>query len=593
MRRPLLVILLLLSAVTTSGCGLFGVGCLSQQAHDASVFAPLPFVCLFFSGDCCTDKDEKGNIGCGDLFDPFFYPCGQAAHGGCHCFDITKDGSQRQSRASAAYGIPTIDYAVGLPFTGMRTAHRLSFDAAPQSLQTFAGAVTYSPGFVFNGFTALGPAGTTIGGYGFDFDGNGSADATLPVRALDADHAYVDINLDGQATLVDPTIEHDADVPAPGARTFVLALPAGGDMAPKLARVPSQATTLKIHVTLAAGILDNPPNPGAYGVTGTFTSVDPDTGDASNGTGQSPQSVSVPTVGIMIDPSPLELLDHFLCYKTKPSKGNVCGAAASANVGALCTTDADCGGGPVGACAKNKFPKGVQTTLADRYTSFAPRAADVAKPVKLCTPVDQNGEGRHDTTTHLRGFQIKDAKGTTKRAASVPLRIVNQLGTVAVQVKGPDTLLEPASKQLGSVAPTLGPNVVDRYACYKTKLVTKRCSGDPSRACKTDAACGADGPCLGKFPKGLQVTLTDQFATGKRFDVVKPTRLCTPALANGDPIASPDGQLLCYKVKPAAGVAKHGPVVGAIHTTSALGRERLDTVVEDEVCVPSLELTTS
>ena len=591
MRRILPIVLLALVTLTSSGCGLFGLGCTSQLAKEVPSDS-----CLFFSGDCCPGKNGNGTITCGSLLGFFVYPCGGAGlgHTGCFCFEggPFPSAPQQSFEPRAAYTSPTVDYDVGLPFTGMRSAHRLSFAAEPQALQTFSGAVSYASGFVFNGFTALGPAGTTIGGYGFDFDGNGTADVTLPVRALDADHAYVDINLDGQATLVDPTILHTANLPSAGAHTFGLSLPAGGDMAPNIARVPSQATTLRIMVTLAAGILDNPPTPGAYTVSGSFTSVDPDTGDASDGSGQSPQTVSVPMVGIAIDPSPLELLDHFLCYKTKPSKGNVCNASAAANAGAPCTTDADCGG-TLGSCAKNKLPKGVQATLADRYGGFTAGAVDVAKSVRLCTPADKNGEGRHDAVTHLRGFQIKDAKGTPKRATSAPLRVVNQLGTVAVQVKGPNTLYEPAAKALDAVASPLGPNVVDRYECYKTKLVTKRCSGDASRICKTDAACGGDGPCLGKFPKGLQVTVTDQFATGKRFDVVKPTRLCTPALANGDAIASPDGQLLCYKVKPAAGFAKHVPVVGRIHTTSALGRDRLDTVAEDELCVPSLELTTS
>jgi hypothetical protein len=137
------------------------------------------------------------------------------------------------------------------------------------------------------------------------------------------------------------------------------------------------------------------------------------------------------------------------------------------------------------------------------------------------------------------------------------------------------------------------PNTVDRYQCYKAKALTKRCAGDPSRACKTSAACGGDGPCLGKFPKGLQVTLLDQFTPGKRFDVTKPTRFCAPALANGDPIQSENGYLMCYKVKPAAGEPKHAAIGGSIHTTTQLGRDRLDTVAADELCVPSLELSAS
>ncbi|MEO6025831.1 MAG: hypothetical protein ABIR79_03070, partial [Candidatus Binatia bacterium] len=136
----------------------------------------------------------------------------------------------------------------------------------------------------------------------------------------------------------------------------------------------------------------------------------------------------------------------------------------------------------------------------------------------------------------------------------------------------------------------LGANTVDRYQCSKPKLVTKRCAGDLTVACKTSATCGAAGPCLGKFPKGRQVMLADQFTSNRRFDVVKPTRFCSPALANGDPVQSPDGHLMCFKVKAAAGEPKHTVVVGTVHTTTQLARERLDTVGEDELCVPSLEL---
>jgi hypothetical protein len=34
-------------------------------------------------------------------------------------------------------------------------------------------------------------------------------------------------------------------------------------------------------------------------------------------------------------------------------------------------------------------------------------------------------------------------------------------------------------------------------------------------------------------------------------------------------------------------------VIGTIHTTTQLGRERVDTTVADELCVPSFELSQS
>jgi hypothetical protein len=90
---------------------------------------------------------------------------------------------------------------------------------------------------------------------------------------------------------------------------------------------------------------------------------------------------------------------------------------------------------------------------------------------------------------------------------------------------------------------------------------------------------------------GLEVTVADQFVpAGKRFALKKPTRLCAPAVKNDEPVQSPDGHLLCYQVTPAAGAPAHEKVVGSIHTTTQLGRDRLDTVVEEELCVPSLKV---
>lgn len=581
MRRNVQLGLVMFSALVLPGC-FMGLSC----DDEPSLAGPF---CLFYSKACCP-TDQAGVVGCGSLTQGFVFPCAGGAHGGCVCVEPgSTNGVVSEESRVPTYTLPLFTFDVGLPFAGMSPAHRLTFDTTADSWQTYSGAVTYSDGFGFNGFTALGPAGTQIGSYGFDLDADDKVEAEVPVRALTADTAYADVNFDGVATAFDPTIQHLANVPTQGARTFNLLLPYGGDFAPNLARGPR---SFRVHIRLNAGILVNPGTPDAYDVRGTFTSVDPSTGDANDGTGSSPFTVIAPPVAIAIVPSPLEILDHFLCYKTKASKGNICNDTAGTNRGGLCVTDAECGG-TAGACVKPKFAKGVQTGLAEKFGGFTTRTADVKKPIDLCTPADKNGEGRHDTVTHLRGYQIKDVKGSAPRDPLPPLRIVNPLGTLAVQIKAADRLYEPTAKALGAPAAALGMHAVDRYQCYPAKALAKRCDGDPARKCKTSGDCGLDGPCLGKFPKGLQVTVTDQFAAAKRFDVTKPTRLCSPALANGEPIQSPGGYLMCYKVKPAANVAKHTPIVGTIHTASRFGRERVDTVTEAELCVPSLDLTST
>ena len=98
-----------------------------------------------------------------------------------------------------------------------------------------------------------------------------------------------------------------------------------------------------------------------------------------------------------------------------------------------------------------------------------------------------------------------------------------------------------------------------------------------------------------KVPKGIKrfqrrtVTLADQFED-KEFVVTKPTKLCTPVDKNGEGFVNPkgkDGQhLMCYKVKPASGEAKHAKRTG-VHVNNQFGPEQLDTIKEEELCVPS------
>jgi hypothetical protein len=44
---------------------------------------------------------------------------------------------------------------------------------------------------------------------------------------------------------------------------------------------------------------------------------------------------------------------------------------------------------------------------------------------------------------------------------------------------------------------------------------------------------------------------------------------------------------MCYDVRPAAGQPNHVPYIGVIHTQNQFGAGRLDTVKEEELCVPA------
>ena len=79
------------------------------------------------------------------------------------------------------------------------------------------------------------------------------------------------------------------------------------------------------------------------------------------------------------------------------------------------------------------------------------------------------------------------------------------------------------------------------------------------------------------------------FQAAKRYAVVKPTRLCTPAEKNDEPVKRSDAHLMCYQLKLAKTdprQAKHTRRIG-VRVANQLVRERVDTVKEEELCVPS------
>jgi hypothetical protein len=55
---------------------------------------------------------------------------------------------------------------------------------------------------------------------------------------------------------------------------------------------------------------------------------------------------------------------------------------------------------------------------------------------------------------------------------------------------------------------------------------------------------------------------------------------------NGEEKKNPDTHLMCYQAKPAVGQPKHVKVLG-IHVNNQFGPEQLDTIKEEEFCVPS------
>ena len=261
-------------------------------------------------------------------------------------------------------------------------------------------------------------------------------------------------------------------------------------------------------------------------------------------------------------------LDHFLCYKTKSSKGSICSASSAVNAGAACSTEADCGGNEATSfCVPNKLPKGIQATLGEITDGDVGTLVDVKKGLALCNPANKNGEGIADPDDHLRSFGIAVAKTGEPQPPFPPLSgaiVSNQFGTLALDAGKVDRLLVPAAKSLDTpVAPPEAP-AINHFRCAKVKVS----KGTP------------------RFEPILGVTVEDQFAQPKQYDLKKPSRLCTPVQKNLEPFIGSADVLLCYGAKPAKGQPKHVRVLG-LHVAHQFALELLDTVKEEELCVPS------
>ncbi len=221
-------------------------------------------------------------------------------------------------------------------------------------------------------------------------------------------------------------------------------------------------------------------------------------------------------------------------------------------------------------------PSGV--TLTDQFETGT--LVNVLKSVSLCAPADKNDEGVADDATHLKGYQIRLTSTRPAQPKHVPRKnvtIVNQFGTLLVDTITPDRLLVPAATDLTSPAspPAPGGHDVDHFRCYKVKMTKGH-----------------------RFTAIPGVSVVDQFNESligslgrpKLFDVKKPTRLCAPADKNGEGIKDEGRHLMCYQVTKARNEPKHVPVHG-VHVADQFGPEELNTITEEELCVPSLTAT--
>jgi hypothetical protein len=216
-------------------------------------------------------------------------------------------------------------------------------------------------------------------------------------------------------------------------------------------------------------------------------------------------------------------LDHFQCYEIKPK--------AFASI--------------PGVSVEDQFGQHTET---------------VRFPHRLCAPADKRDEFPDAPThpEHLIGHLV------TGPPVKVPNQtLVNQFGTIKLDVIKPDILMVPTLKTLAPPGPSpLTQPTIDHFQCYKVK---------PSK--------GAP-----KFQKILGVKVDDQFGTAQ-LDLLKPARLCAPANKRNEDPTAPEhpGHLLCYKTKNSA----FGTV--QTFTNSQFGPAQPLLIHRRELCVPTLK----
>jgi hypothetical protein len=173
------------------------------------------------------------------------------------------------------------------------------------------------------------------------------------------------------------------------------------------------------------------------------------------------------------------LPDHQQCYELKPSAYTPHTVTAQDQFGTL--------------------------TLTTRY------------PHRLCAAANKNGSGIHNPTEHLTGYPVKPARFVRQLDQTV----VDQFGTLHLDVIGPKFFMVPTGKDGVPIAPPTG----DHFTCYKVR---------PSH--------GAT-----KFTKRT-ATISDQFESVTE-TLLTPYLLCAPANKNNEDPTAPShpGHLLCYK----------------------------------------------
>ena len=110
-------------------------------------------------------------------------------------------------------------------------------------------------------------------------------------------------------------------------------------------------------------------------------------------------------------PTPIPFgVDHFLCYKIAHARFREAGI-----------------------------------TVDDQFASLT---VDIKKPIRLCAPVDKNGEGIQTPDLHMLCYQVRTTSGTPKFTGIPDAFVNNQFGPDTLQIRGIRELCVPSTKML-------------------------------------------------------------------------------------------------------------------------------------------------
>ncbi len=219
-----------------------------------------------------------------------------------------------------------------------------------------------------------------------------------------------------------------------------------------------------------------------------------------------------------------------------------------------------------------------RTATNEAAAPFAPETLDLSdefdsgvtfvasKPRVLCLAGSLNQNGVFDVTTHLQGYDISVGPGEPPHGPRPELRYEGGLGPIYLGTVRPERLLVPSAVDLQnpSFPPVDASHEVDRYKCYRTQIPKTRPRYFPSKA-------------MVGFSEILET---------RDYVLKQAKHLCTPVSVDGSAIKTPGRHLLCFPAKRDKFSRVHVPALG-IHTANELAAGLVDTIREEEICVPS------